>query len=124
MPSKFVDPASLPTMTFDWGVIKPLVATDNTENPEVVWQLFTQDVRSERAQRTEPGVARRGQRDDGRSTEGESHRGIDRDRRRIRDDRDGGRSLRAQRGGNEAEEEHGCRESNRHRRTLRHGVHG
>ena len=35
MPSKFVDPATLPTMTFDWGVIKPLVATDNTENPEV-----------------------------------------------------------------------------------------
>ena len=31
MPSKFVDPASLPTMTFDWGVIKPLVAADNTE---------------------------------------------------------------------------------------------
>ena len=35
MPSKLVDPASLPTMTFDWGVIKPLVATDNTDNPEV-----------------------------------------------------------------------------------------
>jgi oxalate decarboxylase/phosphoglucose isomerase-like protein (cupin superfamily) len=35
VPSKLVDPASLPTMTFDWGVIKPLVATDNTENPEV-----------------------------------------------------------------------------------------
>ena len=33
--SKLVDPASLPTMTFDWGVIKPLVATDNTEDPEV-----------------------------------------------------------------------------------------
>jgi oxalate decarboxylase/phosphoglucose isomerase-like protein (cupin superfamily) len=35
VPSKLVDPASLPTMTFDWGVIKPLVATDNTESPEV-----------------------------------------------------------------------------------------
>lgn len=35
MPSKLVDPASLPTMTFDWGVIKPLVAADNTEDPAV-----------------------------------------------------------------------------------------
>ncbi len=35
MPSKLVDPASLPTMTFDWGVIKPLVATDNTDDPAV-----------------------------------------------------------------------------------------
>ena len=35
MPSKHVDPASLPTMTFDWGVIKPLVATDNTEDAGV-----------------------------------------------------------------------------------------
>jgi oxalate decarboxylase/phosphoglucose isomerase-like protein (cupin superfamily) len=35
MPSKLVDPATLPTMTFDWGVIKPLVATDNTEDPAV-----------------------------------------------------------------------------------------
>src|SRR3712207_4766020 len=35
MPSKLVDPAALPTMTFDWGVIKPLVATDNTEEPAV-----------------------------------------------------------------------------------------
>lgn len=33
MPSKLVDPASLPTMTFDWGFVKPLVATDNTEDP-------------------------------------------------------------------------------------------
>jgi oxalate decarboxylase/phosphoglucose isomerase-like protein (cupin superfamily) len=33
VPSKLVDPASLPTMTFDWGFIKPLVATDNTEHP-------------------------------------------------------------------------------------------
>ena len=35
MPSKLVDPASLPTMTFDWGVVKPLVATDTTENSAV-----------------------------------------------------------------------------------------
>jgi oxalate decarboxylase/phosphoglucose isomerase-like protein (cupin superfamily) len=35
MPSKLIDPAALPTMTFDWGVIKPLVAVDNTEKPDV-----------------------------------------------------------------------------------------
>jgi len=35
MPSKLVDPATLPTMTFDWGVIKPLVSTDNTDDPAV-----------------------------------------------------------------------------------------
>jgi oxalate decarboxylase/phosphoglucose isomerase-like protein (cupin superfamily) len=35
MPSKLIDPAALPTMTFDWGVIKPLVATDNTDDPAV-----------------------------------------------------------------------------------------
>jgi oxalate decarboxylase/phosphoglucose isomerase-like protein (cupin superfamily) len=35
MPSKLIDPAELPTMTFDWGVIKPLVATDNTDDPAV-----------------------------------------------------------------------------------------
>ena len=35
MPSKLVDPDSLPTMSFDWGVIKPLVSTDNTEGPDV-----------------------------------------------------------------------------------------
>ena len=35
MSSKLIDPAALPTMTFDWGVIKPLVATDNTEGPAV-----------------------------------------------------------------------------------------
>jgi len=35
MPSKLIDPAALPTMTFDWGVIKPLVAADNTEDPGV-----------------------------------------------------------------------------------------
>ena len=34
-PSKLVDPESLPTMTFEWGVIKPLVALDNTEAPAV-----------------------------------------------------------------------------------------
>ena len=31
MPSKLVDPDALPTMSFDWGLIKPLVATDNTD---------------------------------------------------------------------------------------------
>jgi oxalate decarboxylase/phosphoglucose isomerase-like protein (cupin superfamily) len=35
MPSKLIDPAALPTMTFDWGVIKPLVALDNTDDPAV-----------------------------------------------------------------------------------------
>jgi oxalate decarboxylase/phosphoglucose isomerase-like protein (cupin superfamily) len=35
VPSKLVDPASLPTWTFDWGVIKPLVATDNTEDGQM-----------------------------------------------------------------------------------------
>ena len=35
MPSKLIDPAALPTMTFDWGVIKPLVAAENTEDPHV-----------------------------------------------------------------------------------------
>ena len=35
MPSKLIDPATLPTMAFDWGVIKPLVATDNTDDPAV-----------------------------------------------------------------------------------------
>jgi oxalate decarboxylase/phosphoglucose isomerase-like protein (cupin superfamily) len=35
MPSKLVDPASLPTWSFDWGVIKPLVAADNTEATEM-----------------------------------------------------------------------------------------
>ena len=33
MASKLVDPAKLPTMTFDWGLIKPLVATENTDAP-------------------------------------------------------------------------------------------
>jgi oxalate decarboxylase/phosphoglucose isomerase-like protein (cupin superfamily) len=35
MPSKLIDPDALPTMTFEWGVIKPLVATDNTDDPAV-----------------------------------------------------------------------------------------
>ena len=30
MPSKLIDPESLPTMSFDWGVIKPLVADRRT----------------------------------------------------------------------------------------------
>ena len=33
MPSKLIDPADLPTMTFDWGVIKPLVSADSTDEP-------------------------------------------------------------------------------------------
>jgi oxalate decarboxylase/phosphoglucose isomerase-like protein (cupin superfamily) len=33
MPSKLIDPASLPTMSFDWGLIKPLVAKENTDRP-------------------------------------------------------------------------------------------
>ena len=35
MPSKLIDPDALPTMSFDWGVIKPLVAADNTDDPAV-----------------------------------------------------------------------------------------
>lgn len=35
MPSKLVDPTTLPTLTFDWGVIKPLVARENTEGAGV-----------------------------------------------------------------------------------------
>ena len=35
MPSKLIDPDALPTMSFDWGVIKPLVARSNTADPEV-----------------------------------------------------------------------------------------
>ena len=36
MPSKLIDPAELPTYTFDWGVIKPLVSQDNVdEEPDV-----------------------------------------------------------------------------------------
>jgi oxalate decarboxylase/phosphoglucose isomerase-like protein (cupin superfamily) len=36
MPSKLIDPAELPTYTFDWGVIKPLVSEDNVaESPHV-----------------------------------------------------------------------------------------
>ena len=33
MPSKLIDPAELPTMTFEWGVIKPLISEDNTDEP-------------------------------------------------------------------------------------------
>jgi oxalate decarboxylase/phosphoglucose isomerase-like protein (cupin superfamily) len=29
MPSKLIDPKTLPTMSFDWGVIKPLVEGDS-----------------------------------------------------------------------------------------------
>jgi oxalate decarboxylase/phosphoglucose isomerase-like protein (cupin superfamily) len=35
VPSKLIDPAALPTMSFDWGLIKPLVATENTDAPAV-----------------------------------------------------------------------------------------
>jgi oxalate decarboxylase/phosphoglucose isomerase-like protein (cupin superfamily) len=35
MPSKLVDPDALPTMSFDWGVIKPLVAAENTDGAEL-----------------------------------------------------------------------------------------
>jgi oxalate decarboxylase/phosphoglucose isomerase-like protein (cupin superfamily) len=35
VPSKLVDPSALSTMSFDWGLIKPLVATDNTQDPAV-----------------------------------------------------------------------------------------
>jgi oxalate decarboxylase/phosphoglucose isomerase-like protein (cupin superfamily) len=35
VPSKLIDPDALPTMTFDWGLIKPLVATENTEGAAV-----------------------------------------------------------------------------------------
>ena len=33
MPSKLIDPESLPTMSFDWGLIKPLVSAANTDSP-------------------------------------------------------------------------------------------
>jgi oxalate decarboxylase/phosphoglucose isomerase-like protein (cupin superfamily) len=33
MPSKLIDPAELPTFTFGWGVIKPLVSEDNVSEP-------------------------------------------------------------------------------------------
>ena len=38
MPSKLVDPEALPTMSFDWGLIKPLVATENT--PDIAMSLM------------------------------------------------------------------------------------
>lgn len=33
MPSKLVDPNGIPTQTFDWGIIKPLVSRANTDSP-------------------------------------------------------------------------------------------
>jgi oxalate decarboxylase/phosphoglucose isomerase-like protein (cupin superfamily) len=33
VPSKLIDPETLPTMSFDWGLIKPLVAAENTDSP-------------------------------------------------------------------------------------------
>src|SRR5258706_11510087 len=33
MPSKLVDRKKVPRKTFDWGLIKPLVAKSNTANP-------------------------------------------------------------------------------------------
>ncbi len=33
MPSKLVDPHAISTLSFDWGVIKPLVARANTDDP-------------------------------------------------------------------------------------------
>ena len=33
--SKLIDPAALPTMSFDWGVINPLVSADDTEGAAV-----------------------------------------------------------------------------------------
>ena len=36
MPSQLIDPNDLPTYSFDWGVIKPLVSEDNvSEDPAV-----------------------------------------------------------------------------------------
>jgi oxalate decarboxylase/phosphoglucose isomerase-like protein (cupin superfamily) len=36
MPSKLIDPEDLPTYSFDWGVIKPLVSEENvSEAPHV-----------------------------------------------------------------------------------------
>jgi oxalate decarboxylase/phosphoglucose isomerase-like protein (cupin superfamily) len=35
MPSKLIDPEALPTMSFEWGLIKPLVARANTEDAGV-----------------------------------------------------------------------------------------
>ena len=36
MPSKLIDPEDLPTFSFGWGVIKPLVSQDNVEeSPDV-----------------------------------------------------------------------------------------
>jgi oxalate decarboxylase/phosphoglucose isomerase-like protein (cupin superfamily) len=35
MPSKLIDPEALPTMSFEWGLIKPLVARASTEDAGV-----------------------------------------------------------------------------------------
>jgi oxalate decarboxylase/phosphoglucose isomerase-like protein (cupin superfamily) len=36
MPSQLIDPNDLPTYSFDWGVIKPLISQDNvSEDPAV-----------------------------------------------------------------------------------------
>ncbi|HWH95276.1 MAG TPA: cupin domain-containing protein [Baekduia sp.] len=35
MPSKLIEPERLPTMSFDWGLIKPLVARENTDGAGV-----------------------------------------------------------------------------------------
>ena len=35
MTAKLVDRNSIPTWTFDWGIIKPLIATDNTEETAI-----------------------------------------------------------------------------------------
>ena len=33
MPSQLIDPNDLPTYSFGWGVIKPLVSQDNVSEP-------------------------------------------------------------------------------------------
>jgi oxalate decarboxylase/phosphoglucose isomerase-like protein (cupin superfamily) len=35
MPSKLIDPSELPTFSFDWGVIKPLVSDHDVSDPGV-----------------------------------------------------------------------------------------
>jgi oxalate decarboxylase/phosphoglucose isomerase-like protein (cupin superfamily) len=35
MPSQLIDPATLPTMSFDWGLIKPLITDHNVSDPGV-----------------------------------------------------------------------------------------
>ena len=36
MPSKLIDPEDLPTFSFGWGVIKPLVSQDNVDSEPAV----------------------------------------------------------------------------------------